>query len=165
MADGRCALIRIAEYQVERMRMRFLRSIQTGIESAGIRVKRSRPGIVFELGGYLHRLWVSYYSDERFWRISCGPGGMDDGFGPYELTMLAAELGPETGATVIEFLRAPRAFRWPIFAHHQSYPKYSWSEAAQEEMNRVLAETEARRRLARNRFSKTETATVEAIGQ
>lgn len=132
------------------MRMRFLRMLQSEIEAAGTRVRRKRPGMVFEIDGRRFRLWVSYYHDERFWRITCGPGDIDNGGNVYELTMLAGELGPEIGANIIKFLRAPGPFRWPLFAHDSTYPSYAWSKAAKAGIDQVwVEERESRKRRER----------------
>ena len=122
-------------YKSEKMRLGFLRTIQLGIEAAGVRVRRKRPGLVFEMAGASFTVWVDYYHDQRFWRISAARTG---GW-LCELTMLAEEFGSETGSTLVEFLLPAKPKQWSMFAHDPSYPHYAWSKAARIEMNREAA--------------------------
>ena len=104
--------------------------------------------MVFEIDGKPFRMWLKPYWDARFWRIYAGTGTpefCDCIFGQiYELTFLAEEIGPDTGPLLVETLRDPNTFRWPLFAHESAFPSYAWSKAAKEGIDQVWAEEKAR---------------------
>ena len=136
----------LADYRLEQLRGQYLRIIDQAIQSRGIRTRRRCPGMTFEFEGGPCRIWLGYYHDERFWRITCGRGDWYANTGTnYELTMLAEEITPTTGLELLEFLHAPGMYQWPLFCHDQSYPTYAWSKAAQEGINRVYIEKVERR--------------------
>jgi len=128
---------RLCHSELERMRLGFLRIIEPGIVACGVAVQRRRPGLKLDFAGRDLRVWVSYYRDQRWWRLTCGFGSEQSGFEQmlvttHELTMLADEIDENTGRHVVELLRNPQGYQWPLFAWDQTYPGYAWSRAGRD---------------------------------
>lgn len=63
----------------------------------------------------------------------------------HELTMLAGEIDENTGRHLVELLRNPRGYRWPLFTWYESYPGYAWSRAGWDAYRPPSARTRTRR--------------------
>lgn len=135
--------------EVERMRLEFLRIIESGIVACGVAVQRRRPGFKLDLDGRDIRVWLTYYRDHRWWRLVCGYGSERPGFEQtivrtHELTMLAGEIDENTGRHVVDLLRNPQGYQWPLFAWDDTYPSYAWSRAGSESIEAAQREDRER---------------------
>ena len=147
---------RLNDTELESMRLRLLHIIEPPIKAAGIPVERRRPGLRLLLNGIDMRIWVGYYGDQRWWRLTCGYGSDLLGFEQsisrtHELTMLAGEIDEDTGAHLVALLREPKTYRWPLFTWNNTYPGYAWSQAG---WDAYQADLRARRELAERRAAK-----------
>ena len=123
--------------ELERMRLGFLAIIEPTIAACGVPVKRRRPGLKLLINGRDLRVWVGYYRDQRWWRLTFGFGSEQPGFEQMivttnELTMLAGEIDERTGHHIVELLRDPKGYQWPLFASDETYPGYAWSRAGRD---------------------------------
>jgi hypothetical protein len=131
------------------MRREFLAIIEPAIVACGVPVKRRRPGLKLDIAGRDLRVWVGYYGDQRWWRLTCGFGSEQPGFEQmivttHELTMLASEIDEHTGQHLVELLRNPRGYQWPLFTWYKTYPGYAWSRAGWDAYQAALREDQER---------------------
>jgi len=123
---------------LRRMEMQLLKTLRCGIDLAGIPAGRCNNSLlVLPLEPEVGVCLKSYTSDPRWWRITCGNVHFE-GAGYYrspvltrdhELTLHHDELTEGIGTDLARLLREPD-WRWPLFVHWNSYPKYAWSEKA-----------------------------------
>lgn len=70
---------RFSSTKLEQMRLGFLRIIEPGIVACGVAVQRRHPGLKLDVDGRDLRVWVGYYGDQRWWRLTCGFGSEQSG--------------------------------------------------------------------------------------
>jgi hypothetical protein len=121
------------------MEMPLLKKLRQGLDLAGFQTGRRRNGLlVLPVTPHQVGVRLSFYtSDPRWWRITYGEVCFE-GSGYYcspvlfdvrKLTLHLDEFSEEIGLHFGRLLREP-GWRWPLFAHWNSYPGYAWSEKA-----------------------------------
>ena len=121
-------------HRLEKLRRELFNQIESQLNAAGIKTQRKRPGLRIEIAGKDMRVWLTYYRDQRWWRLTCGYGSNQPGFEytitpTNELTMLFEEIDGSIGRHLVALLCDPHGYQWPLFAGYQSYPGYAWSKA------------------------------------
>jgi len=122
----------LPDYEMEPLRSQLLHTIEQGLSAENIESRRRRPGLRVVLDGKIIHVWLGYYLDQRWWRITCGWGSDHPAFTQSmnkfaELTCCFEELDDKAGVHLARLLRDPQGYRWPMFAHEQAYPSYAWS--------------------------------------
>lgn len=141
-----------SHHRLEKLRRELLNLIESQLNAAGIKTQRRRPGLRMKIAGRDMRVWLTYYYDQHWWRLTCGYGSDQPGWEYQiqrfaELTMCREEIVGTTGFHLAQLLRSPETYRWPLFTEGQwreSYPSYSWSVAGWESIQIAL---EARKAL------------------
>jgi len=122
----------LPDHEMERLRSQLLQKLEKGLSTENIESRRRRPGLRIVIDGKIIHVWLGYYLDQRWWRITCGWGSDHPAFTQSmnkfaELTCCFEELDNEIGVHLARLLRAPEGYRWPMFGHDQTYPNYAWS--------------------------------------
>ena len=135
---------------------KLVRLIRDGLAEAGIPTGNRRYGLIF-IDSLKWPIAVSlrpYIWAVPVWRITFG--GREHHrwpsiINPHELTLHVSEFGTHTGVDLARLLREPD-WRWPLFEHDHSYPRYAWSNLAHEtyEAHRLKMEALEKRRMERS---------------
>lgn len=122
------------DYILDRIERKLAAKLRTGLAQAGIHAGQRRHRLLlFDLDCPMGARIQPYAADDRWWRITFGPRM------PWiypevsvrsELTFHLDEVTEQTGVDLARLLREPD-WRWPLFDHDQSYPRYAWTQLAQ----------------------------------
>lgn len=127
--------------------------IREGLDTAGIPTGRRRQGML-RIDALPRPIGVRiqcYCRPLPVWRITFGECGCGDWpciFSPCELTLHLSEFGPHTGVALARLLREAD-WRWPIFEHDRTYPRYAWSRLAMNTYESDRLERERRKQTAK----------------
>lgn len=138
-------------HRLEKLRRELLNRIESQVNAAGVQTQRRRPGLRMEIDGRDMRVWLGYYRDQHWWRLTCGYGCDEPGWEHTiqrfaELTMCCEEIDVTTGSHLAGLLRSPETYRWPLFTEGRwaaTYPSYGWSVAGWESIQAAIKDCEA----------------------
>ena len=134
------------EAEIQKLKWKLASLLSKGLKQAGFKL-RGRPYIWRIEQGHPLSIWMTTYDlDPRWWRITVAydfPGVFDTPAQYCEFTMHRDEFTEETIADLARFLREPTSWRWPRFAHWNSYPTYAWSHMGWETYRTNRLEHEA----------------------
>ena len=124
-----------SHHRLEKLRRELLNRIESQVNAAGVQTQRRRPGLRMEIDGRDMRVWLSYYRDQHWWRLTCGYGCDEPG---WEHTIAAFRRADDARCEEIDvthrFASLPACFarlkryRWPLFAEGRwaaTYPSYA----------------------------------------
>ena len=105
----------LPDYEMEPLRSELLRTIEKGLSAENIESRRRRPGLRVVLDGKIIHVWLGYYLDQRWWRITCGWGSDHPAFTQCinkfaELTCCIEEIDDQTGVHLARLLRDPEGY-------------------------------------------------------
>ena len=127
---------------------KLIRMLRDGLAEAGIQTGNRRYGLIFidSVKWPIGVTVIAYTREVPVWRIIFGvrqsqpwPGLID----PQELTLHLSEFGTQTGVDLARLLLEP-GWRWPLFEHDSSYPRYAWSKLAHQTYENHRLQKEAR---------------------
>jgi hypothetical protein len=122
------------DYRVGKIERRLVGVLRSGLARAGIETSPPHHSVITLKTKPAIGVFIDTYTiDPRWWRITLGVKVMVGDFpevaDPKELTLHLDEFTERIGVDLARLLREP-GWRWPLFAHWNSYPRYAWSELA-----------------------------------